>query len=140
MGDTLQELFGRCTDDLQNPHDPDNFHNVYRIMNTFKLQGLAEIQKYTNLALFKQLVPISRIAWGNIEHLIRNGVLTENDTEVVKARKYITDISRYIWNEVNRMRDEEERRKLLLAQEPEKVEMCTLLMKLKGLAVFHTEI
>jgi len=138
MGDTLQELFGKCTDDLQNPHDPDNFHNVYGIMNTFKRHGLAEIQKCTNLALFKQLEPIIRIAWGNIEHLIRDGVVTENDTDVVKARRHITDISTYIWNEVNRMREEGERRKLLLTQEPAKVDMSTLLMKLKELAVFHT--
>jgi hypothetical protein len=147
MGDTLQELFGKCTDDLQNPHDPDdlqnphdpdNFDNVYGIMNTFKRHGLAEIQNRTNLALFKQLEPIIRIASGSIAHLIRAGVVTENDTDVVKARRHITDISTYIWNEVNRIREEEERRESLLAQEHAKVDMSTLLMKLKELAVFHT--
>jgi hypothetical protein len=89
----VKRLFETCTDDLQNP-------KVCAIMQTFKRQGLRAFRVYGDLErdLFTQLEPIMRGARGSIE-------LLENDADVVKAKKCITDIYTCIFNEVSRERE-----------------------------------
>ena len=91
--DNVKRLFETCTDDLQNP-------KVCAIMQTFKRQGLRAFRVYGDLErdLFTQLEPIMRGSRGSIE-------LLENDTDVVKAKKCITDIYTCIFNEVSRERE-----------------------------------
>ena len=97
--DTVKGLFEICTNDLQNPE-------ILEIMNTFKRRGLKEINFYTerlpgNPLVFAQLEPIMRRAKLTIEDLVKNNVVTQNDT--VQAQERITNIYTLCEEEVLRI-------------------------------------
>lgn len=97
MNDTLKDLFDRCTDGIEAP-------TVCSIMDTLRRQGLRNVERYGNLALLQQLEPIIRNAWANINHLVREKLVKDNDTEVVCARARITGIKDILNREVERER------------------------------------
>ena len=115
--DNVKGFFEKCTNDLQNP-------NVRDVMETFKRQGLREINFYgnRNRLVFTQLEPIMRQTRLSIEDLVRDKVVTENYTDILKANQCITDIYTCIFNEVHRGT-------WLPVQPPG---MSTLLMKVKN--------
>jgi hypothetical protein len=117
--DTVKSLFETCTNDLQNP-------NVLEIMNTFKRKGLSLINSYTqrlpgNPVIFAQLEPVMRRAKSSIEDLVKQNLVTANDTDVVQAQQRITNMYTLCLNEVLRIQPPTQQQ-----------EVSTLLMKLKN--------
>jgi len=120
--DTVKDFFEKCTNDLQNPQ-------VREVMETFKRKGLKEINFYgnRNRVVFIQLEPIMRRARESIEDLVKHNVVTENDVDVVNAKKCIEDMYTCILTEIRRGMS-------LNTQQPG---MSALLMKLKNCVDFN---
>ena len=120
--DTVKGFFEKCTNDLQNPQ-------VREVMETFKRKGLQEINFYgnRNRVVFTQLEPIMRRAKISIEDLVKHNVVTENDADVVNAKKCIEDMYTCILTEIRRGMS-------LNTQQPG---MSALLMKLKNCVDFN---
>ena len=96
-------------------------------METFKRKGLQEINFYgnRNRVVFTQLEPIMRRARESIEDLVKHNVVTENDADVVNAKKCIEDMYTCVLTEIRRGMS-------LNTQQPG---MSALLMKLKNCVV-----
>jgi hypothetical protein len=118
--DTVKGFFEKCTNDLQNPQ-------VLDIMQTFKRNGLQQINGNRNRVVFTQLEPIMRRAKNSIEDLVKHNVVTENDADVVNAKKCIEDMYTCILTEIHRGMS-------LNTQHPG---MSALLMKLKNCVDFN---
>ena len=121
--DTVKDFFEKCMNDLQNPQ-------VREVMETFKRKGLQEINFYgnRNRVVFTQLEPIMRRANNSIEDLVKHNVVTENDTDVVKAKKCIEDMYTCILTEIRRG----------MSSNMQQPGMSVLLMKLKNCVDFNT--